>query len=154
MGFNVGSELGGAHYAIVLDKENKHTSNTLTIVPLSSYKGKVYERDIFLHDDLFRQINRKWRTLLKTANDSYDKVMKLIELLDSSSENHSLGEVAAADENESNDFINIVKEFNFQKEELEKKLRQLKNMEHEIDMMKTGSIAKMEQITTISKLCL
>lgn len=46
--------------------------------------------------------------------------MKLIELLDSSSENHSLGEVAVADENESNDFINIVKEFNFQKEELEK----------------------------------
>lgn len=48
--------------------------------------------------------------------------------------------------------VTMEEEFNSQKDELEEKLRQLKNMEHEIDMMKMGSIAKIEQITTVSKM--
>ena len=49
LGFNLGSELGGVHYAIVIDNNNKHSSDTITVLPLSSIKenGKVYERDFY-----------------------------------------------------------------------------------------------------------
>lgn len=74
-------------------------------------------------------------------------------MLDSTSESNSFSEVAITAETKTNvtddGFNNIIQEFNSQKDELEEKLRQLKNREHEIDMMKMGSIAKIEQITTV-----
>lgn len=39
-GFNVGSEFGGRHYAVVLHKDFR-TNRTLTVVPLSSCKSKA-----------------------------------------------------------------------------------------------------------------
>lgn len=38
LGFNVGSEEGGLHYAVVLDKNNPKSSPVVTIVPLTSVK--------------------------------------------------------------------------------------------------------------------
>lgn len=51
-GFNVGSEFGGPHYAVVLD-DNSKTSNTLMVVPLSSLdegesKDDLHEMDAYL----------------------------------------------------------------------------------------------------------
>lgn len=41
-GYNVGSELGGIHYAIVVENNNNIASPTLTVVPLSSLEtGKT-----------------------------------------------------------------------------------------------------------------
>lgn len=39
-GFRIGSEIGGNHYAIVLDVKNSKQSKTLTVVPLKSKKDK------------------------------------------------------------------------------------------------------------------
>lgn len=39
-GFRVGQELGGLHYAIVLDVKNRKNNTTLTVVPLRSKKDK------------------------------------------------------------------------------------------------------------------
>ena len=39
-GFRVGQELGGLHYAIVLDTKNSKSSSTLTVIPLRSKKDK------------------------------------------------------------------------------------------------------------------
>ena len=39
-GFRVGQELGGLHYAIVLDIKNSKSSSTLTVIPLRSKKDK------------------------------------------------------------------------------------------------------------------
>lgn len=36
-GFNIGSELGGRHYAVVLDKNNNPKSATILVAPISSY---------------------------------------------------------------------------------------------------------------------
>lgn len=51
-GFNVGSEFGGPHYAVVLD-DNDKTSQTLMVVPLSSLeegesKDDLHEMDAYL----------------------------------------------------------------------------------------------------------
>lgn len=37
-GFRVGSELGGLHYAVVLDKNNSQKADTVTVIPLGSLK--------------------------------------------------------------------------------------------------------------------
>ena len=42
-GINIGSELSGNHFAIVLDKYDKVTKSTLTVVPLSSKNNKYYQ---------------------------------------------------------------------------------------------------------------
>ena len=45
-GFRVGQELGGLHYAIVLDTKNSKSNSTLTVIPLRSKKDKdtTYQR--------------------------------------------------------------------------------------------------------------
>ena len=40
-GFRIGNELGGRHYAIVLDQNNAPYERTLTVVPLRSNKNKI-----------------------------------------------------------------------------------------------------------------
>ena len=42
-GVNIGSELSGNHFAIVLDKYDKVTKSTITVVPLSSKNNKYYQ---------------------------------------------------------------------------------------------------------------
>lgn len=37
-GFRIGSELGGLHYAVVLDKDNDHSAKTVAVIPLGSQK--------------------------------------------------------------------------------------------------------------------
>ena len=37
-GFRIGSELGGLHYAVVMDKQNSMNGDTVTVVPLGSLK--------------------------------------------------------------------------------------------------------------------
>lgn len=39
-GYRIGSELGGAHYAVVLDARSSKQNNQVTVVPLRSNKGK------------------------------------------------------------------------------------------------------------------
>ncbi|MCH5297825.1 MAG: type II toxin-antitoxin system PemK/MazF family toxin [Ruminococcus sp.] len=60
-GYNIGSELGGTHYAVVVEKDNNKASNTVTVVPLSSladdktqedlHKSEVYLGKIFPNSD-------------------------------------------------------------------------------------------------------
>lgn len=45
-GFNVGSELGGSHYGIVIDKNNDKTNETVIVVPLRSENGTLEEEVI------------------------------------------------------------------------------------------------------------
>ena len=57
LGFNVGSEQGGLHYAIVLDNDNQQSSPVITVVPLSSGQEEdTYPRDIFLGNELYEKL--------------------------------------------------------------------------------------------------
>lgn len=52
-GFNVGSELGGAHYAVVVENNNNNASNTLVVVPLSSLadgkaESNLHKSEVYL----------------------------------------------------------------------------------------------------------
>lgn len=51
-GINIGAELSGNHFAIVLDKYDKRSKRTLTVVPLSS-KDKKYYQELMPHDNIY-----------------------------------------------------------------------------------------------------
>ncbi len=59
-GFNVGSEHGGLHYAVVLDNNNLQSSPVVTVIPLSSgTPDTTHERDVFLGRELYTKLNAK-----------------------------------------------------------------------------------------------
>lgn len=95
-------ELGGLHYCIVLNKDDKLSFGTLNVIPLTSIKeNKVYHNNtVNLGDEIYTILYNKFQ---KSFNDSS---------LDS-------------------EFLN--------------------KFEKEITKMKKGSIALVNQITTISK---
>lgn len=81
-GFNVGSEHGGLHYAVVLDNNNLHSSPVVTVVPLSSgTAGSTYQRDVFLGQELYIKLNAKNKLLMENTVQKIDESSKLLEAL-------------------------------------------------------------------------
>lgn len=122
LGFNVGSEEGGLHYAIVIDADNDLSNPVLTIIPLTSVKphtdlDKLGKNQIFIGNEIYEKLTNKLRNLLSKLSN--------IQLPEATEE-----ELAQ-----------------FQNE-----LAYAKRIKAEIDKMKTGSIALIGQITTVSKL--
>ena len=137
-GFNIGSEHGGLHYAVVLDKYNKHNSPVVTVVPLSSgTKDSVYERDVFLGNELYRKMTYKHKVLMAAAKDKLDECSNLIEALTNGD----------PDEN-----AELIKTIQAKQAEVINDLQLLEKYKNEIDRMKQGSVAMIEQITTVSKM--
>lgn len=66
LGFNVGSEEGGLHYAVVAEKENAKSSPVVTVVPLTSVKPGVdintlHSGSVFLGNELLQALVPKLR---------------------------------------------------------------------------------------------
>ena len=147
-GFNVGSEHGGLHYAIVLDNDNKQSSPVITVVPLSSGDEKsTYERDVFLGNELYDKLNNKYNKLVQEVNKELEDLNKTVDILSKSiniESNNQMGikkEVSEHLNNLKNRVDILIKEKN-----------SLEIYEKEISKLKKGSIALMEQITTVSKM--
>lgn len=122
LGFNIGNELGGLHYCIVLNKNDNPYSGTLNVIPLSSAKkNKTYNPSfcIDLGDELYNLLSRKLEI-------EYNSVSIALE---------NLTTPINADE---------IKKLSTRVEYLEK-------LKKELDKMKHGSFALVHQITTISK---
>lgn len=159
LGFNIGSEQGGLRYAIVLDKNNKHNSKTITVIPLTSQKEekKIYERDVDLGRELYSRLKAKYDsaldelqkerqlhvTALDNARQLLDSLSKAYTDEDEETMKAIEHAIKQAEElfNSQNDVLNILSD-----EE-----RSLDKIKSELYKMKDGSIAKIEQITTISK---
>ncbi len=56
LGFNIGDELGGLHYCVVLNKYDTIKNSVLTVVPLTSRKdGKTYHKStVNLGDEIYK----------------------------------------------------------------------------------------------------
>ncbi len=155
LGFNLGSELGGVHYAIVIDNNNKHSSDTITVIPLSSVKenGKVYERDMLIGNEFYNLVASKYNSILSEANQrlhELEALVPLIKTLYGFSEEEKLSE-----EDQKKALFEADKlsnDFDKQSEALKSQIQILKKNKNEIDLMKEGSIVKIEQIRTISKM--
>lgn len=134
-GFRVGSELGGLHYAVVLDKKNSVNGDTVTVVPLGSLKErhKASRNKIILEDGIFAALNEKARKQVYDAKD-------LMDSLANDSELKSMPEMERMTES--------MKRFALAKSKLESSDASIKKM----DKLKHGSVANISQITTVSKL--
>lgn len=123
LGFNIGNELGGLHYCIVLNKYDNTRNGTLNIVPLTSRKeGKKYDiSSVNLGEELYNIFQER-------IDKEKEKLQKILdELVD-------VEEIPI-------DVQNII----------EKEQKYIQKMEQEIAKMKKDSIALINQITTISK---
>lgn len=124
LGFNVGNELGGLHYCVVINKNDSLYSGTINVIPLSSIKeNKIYNSKtcINLGDELFLLLSKKY-------SKERDKLDQGLEDL-------------------SNDDKKDIEKVKY----LLRKLDYLQKIAEEISRMKHGSIAYIHQITTISK---
>ena len=158
LGFNIGHEEGGLHYVVVVSNSNANSSDLLTIVPLTSKKPKskitkydidlgttLYDRlDAKLNDEMYilkkkltvyhdkeQVLNKKISKLIKATYDNSQKPMdnpKLIQALD------EYQKLIMKIDSFNNDIATAHKD------------------QTELIHMKSGSIALVGQITTISKL--
>ena len=139
MGYNIGSEEGGLHYCVVMDKDNPLSSPVLTVIPLTSVKSTtdikhLRKSNIYLGNELFQSLKKK---LCEAQNTCTIELKKLQKIIDSYKET-----------------VNSELE-----EEIDKgikcetrRLKSIQEMNSEILKMEKGSIALVNQITTISKI--
>lgn len=126
LGYNIGNEEGGLHYCIVVDKHNSKSSGIITVIPLTSDKGKEpHFSEVPLGNEIYTNFIEKYKDLR-------------LEL------SHQLNTLAIAKENKTDAPIDeIVNALD--------NLKVLRKIEVEMSKMKKGSIALVSQITTISK---
>ncbi len=119
LGFNIGHELGGLHYCIVLDKFDNPKNGTLNVIPLTSKKNKKYPlSSLDLGNEIYDALNKVYSKEIDILSTKYSDIWSLP--------------------------AEKVKQFTYDFE-------YVKKMKNEISKMKIGSIALINQITTISK---
>ena len=124
LGFNIGNELGGLHYCVVvLGKYDNTRNGTLNVVPLTSKKpNKKYDSStVNLGNELYILLQEKLDKEKKKLKQILDELEKIEDIP-----------------------INIQKI-------IEKENKYIEKMKDEISKMKQDSIALINQITTISK---
>lgn len=123
LGFNIGNELGGLHYCVVLTKYDNTRNGTINVIPLTSKKeNKKYDSSVInlgnaLYN-IFQERLKKEKQKLQQIFDEFGKIENVP--------------------------INI-------QNMIEKENKYIEKMENEVSKMKQDSIALISQITTISK---
>lgn len=138
LGYNVGSEEGGLHYCVVIDKKNPLTSPVITVIPLTSVKSHTDTEElktgrVYIGNELFVNLSSSINMLQRKTTDSLNKLE---------------GEIAEIKEPGKTALNEMKEEIN----EIRKVMSKLVRMKKEILKMKQGSIALIGQITTISKM--
>lgn len=126
LGFNVGSEFGGLHYAITLEKEDNEKIPNIVIVPLTSIKPTTN----------IEKLNKD-KSRLNIGTYIYDEITKKTNI-------------------EFSDYLNEIKNTKEKNKLLSKsmneKARILQKHFEELDQMKKGTIVLLRQIRVISKM--
>lgn len=139
-GYRVGRELGGRHYAVVIDADNSMYRNTVTVVPLGSLKenSKDDEHNVLLADGVYGPVRRKLDALIEDAKRTADEAVAM----DSEIEATTAPEQRA-----------VLRAVQRQKiDSTQKLIDQANAWIKEISHLKAGSVAKVDQLTTISKM--
>lgn len=168
-GFNIGSEYGGLHYGVILDNHNAHNSPVVTVIPLTSIKaGKLpHSNSVKLGNEIYRFLKLKFDTVYKAVNDERDEIYKTLDMADNLSDLinkalESTAEIKYGSEEynkrllDAKTYLSSIKKLQTMWEEKRKhnyeETEYLMKIEQEVSNMKEGSIALVNQITTISKI--
>lgn len=143
LGFNIGSELGGLHYCIVIDKKNNRHSPVVTVLPLSSQKSdRVNKNAVVLGNDIYEKMLEKSNELLEKSQNEIEKNKKQLII-----ETKKLSEANA----DSDEIYLKTTELNNNISEAYKKLELAQKINKEVEKMKRGSIAIVNQVRVVSK---
>lgn len=128
LGYNVGNEEGGLHYCVVIDKNNSKNSGIITVIPLTSDKGKPrHFSEVFLGNEIYTNFINKYSSIRLSLTSHINNISKY--------RKEDTPSIEAVDE--------IIETLDL--------LKTWAKIENEIAKMKSGSIALVSQITTISK---
>ena len=129
MGFNVGSEAGGLHYGVIIDKDNSKSSRNVMIIPFKSLGVSESEEDI------------DQKTEVYLGNNVFEKeIIKQKQIL-------SKIEFKLKKYNVKNNNIIMEKDENYKK-----LLKKKTYIEAEIAKFSQGTIAQVGQMRLISKM--
>lgn len=167
-GFNIGSEYGGLHYGIVLDNENNHNSPVITVIPLTSVKAgkELHKNSVDLGNEIYRTLKLKYDTISKTLKEEQEEIDKTIiaisSLADMTSEalENSKSQKNPAEQKKELEkaakYLGIAdkleQSFRIKQQHNLEQQNYLKKIGEEITRMKEGSVALVNQLTTISKI--
>ena len=154
-GFNVGKEFGGLHYAVVIDNDNKHNADVITVIPLSSTDGrKIHARNVDLGSEIYTKVIAVQDGLLKKAKDA---LVDIKTLEDAFSDAVSLIKNGAAEDDFDISTSQVRSAFEA-KQNLENKRKEIiksisiiERNNTEIKKLKYGGMAIPNQIRTLSK---
>ncbi len=151
-GFKVGSELGGLHFAVVLDNDNKQIADVLTVIPLSSTDGReVHERSVDLGVELYEKVKSVQEGLLDKVTEDLEEANKYSATLERAIELFKSTPITEEDKDSVKEVIRLQKETQDRIDHINNEISIIKRNDCEIAKMKSGSMAVMNQITTISK---
>lgn len=168
-GFNVGSEYGGLHYGVVLDNRNSHNSPVITVIPLTSVKeGRtIHSNSVELGNEIYRSLKLKYDTISKTLKSDQEEIEFILDIfhrLDTMSES-IMKEVDSCEEGSDEYSQKLSTAQQYMRDAIrlkeiweEKQIHNAEEQEYldkigaEISQMKEGSIALVNQITTVSKM--
>lgn len=147
-GFNIGAELGGNHYAVVVDNKNRHNSSTVVVVPLCSRKANkdIYERDIDLGNELHDKLKLKLKTQLSHLLDELSECIAMQNVIREAMDKRTEQDI------EVEKLEKISDDLAKKQDNLKKEIASTKKVQTELAKLKLGSVAKTEQIRTISKM--
>lgn len=132
-GYRIGNEIGGRHFAVVIDTDNSIKQKILTVVPLMSLKenSKDGKYTFTLRKGLFELHNDKLNKLTAELENSKNEIDKMINDPDSDVDHRK-----------------IIKKLR----KLQKQMKELQTFQSAIQRLKAGSIIDAGQIVTISKM--
>ena len=138
-GFRIGKELGCLHYAVVIDNNNSRAADVITVIPLSSTNGKtIHKSNLDLGQELYNKAITQYNKLNDFSTSQIDEFKAILKLIPHDSD---------MDERKSA----IIAELEAKLDAAEATMDLLKVYKKEINKLKTGTMAIMNQVTTVSK---
>ena len=142
-GFRVGREFGGLHFAVVVENYNAHNASVITVIPLSSTDGRTIHPDnVDLGTELYTKATDRQNALKQQAMGALDEINSFIELMNDSGVDGSAKSVKSQE---------TMKSIYQKQRYLNKIIGNLNRNSNELAKMKSGSMAIINQITTVSK---
>lgn len=136
LGYRIGSEEGGLHYAIVMDKNNSIHNQTVTVIPLTSVKpgidlSKLHFSNVPIGNEVYTLLASNFNAELRSAKQHLHEIHELRSNLTTQDDLQALSERIAG---------------------IKREITYCEKMKRESNRMKQGSIALVGQITTVSKI--
>lgn len=152
LGFRVGSEFGGQHYGIVINRKDKKSNPNLTVIPMRSLKQNLHYSEVNIGNEFYNLAKNKVTLLNEQHNAIKNDLEKEIENLEEMLKNRSELHCEESTIISEIDLDAKLKELLSKDRELSNKIKELSNCLKRISKLKDGSIALPNQILTISKM--